>query len=139
MLHRYRSEESRDQAETVYRLRQKGCSYKEICSRLGISYSNATQIYLRECSFRSLAFFFPFIEYAPPRIVSAIRKSLGMEIFADPDKLKRPDILRSIYLFPGVGDKNMETLSEALEEAGYGSFDLNSLKKQLFSKEKSGE
>lgn len=136
MLHRYKSEQNRDLAEAIYKLRQQGVSFIDIASEMEMKYTNVLNIYKRECQFRKQAFHTPFIEYISPRIENALKKKLDLELLSDPQKLAQADIIRTLYLFPGVGEKALNDLADALSEAGYESFDLDALKESMFKKKK---
>ncbi|HMA67011.1 MAG TPA: hypothetical protein VKO20_04260 [Desulfosalsimonadaceae bacterium] len=134
MLQRYKSEKNRELAESIYILRQQGTSYHEIARRMNMKYSNVVNIYRRECQFRELAFAMPFAEYIPPRIKNALRKQFGLNLLADPRNFCKPELLRRLFLFPGVGEKALQSLADALSEAGYEAFSLEEIKKQIYQK-----
>lgn len=100
MMKRYKTEEARKQAETIYRLRQQGKSYQEIAAQAGLSYQNTVQKYRKECLFRKQAFYYPFIEYISARAEKAIRKSMGEEMLACPESLNNREALRSLLFWP---------------------------------------
>ncbi len=137
MLHRYKSEENRDLAEAIYKLRQQGASFIDIAGEMEMKYTNVLNIYKRECRFREQAFRTPFIEYISPRIENALKKKLDLEILSDPQKLAQPEIIRTLFLFPGVGEKALNDLADSLTEAGYESFDLDALRESMFRKRRS--
>jgi len=130
MLKQYQSEETRERAETIYRLRQQGHGFESIARQMGLTYSNASQIYRLECQFRGLAFRCPFAEYIPRRMTNAVRKCLGEEMLARPEKLNDSELIRQLRLFPGIGDKSLNSLARALVEAGYESSEVEKLKQQ---------
>jgi len=132
-MKRYRTEEARKQAETIYRLRQQGKAYKEIASHEGLSYQNTIQKYRKECLFRDRAFYYPFIEYISARAEKAIRKSMGEEMLACPESLNNPEALRNLLFWPGVNNGTLENLANGLTSAGYKSFNPEKIIKNLFN------
>jgi len=135
MLHRYKSEQNKELAEAIYKSRQQGCTFNAIASQMKMKYTNVLNIYKRECRFRKQAFYTPFIEYISPRIENALKKKLNLGLLAEPQKLAEPEILRTLFLFPGVGEKALNDLADALTEAGYESFDLDAFRERMFKKE----
>ncbi|MFW6100663.1 MAG: hypothetical protein ACOC90_04700 [Bacteroidota bacterium] len=133
---RYRTEKTRKQAETIYKLRQQGRPYKDIASRTGLTYQNTAQLYRRECLFRKQAFYYPFIEYITTRTEKAIRRSLGDDFLDAPEGLNDPEALRTLFYWPGVSDGVLKDLSEGLVEAGYESFDPEQIKERVFNGKK---
>ncbi|MFP4453906.1 MAG: hypothetical protein ACLFPI_11160 [Desulfobacterales bacterium] len=121
MIHRYRTEAIRKQAETIYKLRQQGRPYKHIVSRTGLTYQNTVQLYRRECLYRQQAFYYPFIEYIAARTEKAIRRSLGETMLANPESLKNPEAINTLLCWPGVGEGVLNDLATGLIEAGYES------------------
>jgi trehalose/maltose hydrolase-like predicted phosphorylase len=136
MLQRYKSEKTRELAETIYKLRRQGESYNSIARQLNMTYSNVLNIYRRECGFREMAFEMPFVEYVSPRIKNALKKKLSLELLADPSRLSQPDVLRVLYLFPGVGEKALRDLADGLADAGYDTFDIEEVQASVYRKKK---
>jgi DNA-binding transcriptional ArsR family regulator len=131
MLKRYKSDENRQLAETIYKLRRQGLSYNDIARRMNMTYSNVLNTFRRECGFREMAFTMPFVEYVSSRIRNAIKKKLSLSILADPSRLSSLEVLRDLYLFPGVGEKALQGLAEGLDEAGYDSFDPEAIREAV--------
>lgn len=95
----------------------------EIAHQSGMIYQNARHIYQRECIYREKAFYYPFIEYLSARTEKAIRKSLGEDLLADPEGLSQLENLKKLLCWPGVGRGVLQDLADALNQAGYDSFD----------------
>ncbi len=132
MRNRYKSETHMHQAESIFKLKPEGKKFQEIAQIMGMTSSNVQQTYYRECRLRELFFYSPFAEYLPTRLKNAIRRCLGEAAFADPEKFNKPEIISTLRIFPGVGDKSLHLLAEALTEAGYESFDLEKVKEGMF-------
>jgi transcriptional regulator len=132
MLHSYNSEETRQRAETIYKLRLHGYSFVQIAKHVGTSYTNASVIFKKECKLRKLAFDGPFVEWLSSRAANAIRRALGEEIFAAPEELRETANVKKLLLFPGVSDGVMIELANALTEAGYEPFDLEEIKATMY-------
>ena len=122
-MDRYRTEKKKKQAENLYLLRQQGLPWREIALQTGMTYQNALQTYQRVCLFREQAFYCPFVEYIAPRTEKAIRKSLGEEMLNKPESLCQLENLKRLVCWPGVGPGVLQDLADALNQAGYDSFD----------------
>lgn len=136
MIARYRTEESRELANTIYMLRQEGLSLTEVARYMGIAYPNVVYRYRRECIFREQAFYYPFIEYITPRTEKVIRKSIGEEILAEPEHLNTLESIRILLFWPGVSTGILADLAEGLTEAGYESFDPDQIMDDFFNPKK---
>ncbi|MGM0451951.1 MAG: hypothetical protein ACQERN_02145 [Thermodesulfobacteriota bacterium] len=119
-------------------LRSQGYGMAEIAETLGTSLPNVHQLYKRECNFRETALAYPFVEYISTRTLSAIRKCLGIEILATPEKLAETDNIRALICWPGVGAKTIHDLAGALEEAGYEAFDPELIYANMFHGHRTG-
>ncbi len=114
---------NRNRIEEIMDLRSQGYSMAEIAETIGTSLPNVHQLYKRECNFRETVLSYPFVEFISTRTMSAIRKCLGIEVLATPEKLAEDDNIRALICWPGVGSKTVRDLAGALEEAGYETFD----------------
>jgi hypothetical protein len=133
MLRRYRTEENRNLAETVYRLRHRGWTHQEIADETGNTLAIIIQIANRELDFRCMAFEYPFLEYIATRTAKAIKKCLGKSILGEPEKLNGMEQVKALICWPGVSDGVMKDLANGLEDAGYESFDRGKMKDAIFT------
>lgn len=132
MLRRYATEDSKQRIEEIFELRMKGLPLHEIASRFDMSLPNVQQAFYRECRFRTKAFQYPFVEYIGPRTLSVIRKCLGEAILATPDNLRDIKNIRALICWPGVGTKTINDLISGLLEAGYESFNYETVYQTIF-------
>lgn len=121
-----------NRVKEIMDLRQQGYGMSEIAETLGTSLPNVHQLYKRECNFRETVLAYPFVEYISTRTLSAIRKCLGIEILATPEKLAEADNIRALICWPGVGSKTIHDLADALEEAGYEGFEPDNIYAGMF-------
>jgi transcriptional regulator len=126
------SEANRKLAKTIFKLRQYGWTYQKIADELGLTLPLIMQFAKRETTYRCKAFKHPFIEYISPRTGKAIKRRLGEDILAEPEKLNGMGQVKAVRIWPGASDGVMKDLAEALEEAGYESFDVEKMKGFIF-------
>ncbi|MFO7839074.1 MAG: hypothetical protein R6X08_06225 [Desulfosalsimonadaceae bacterium] len=60
-------------------------------------------------------------------------KQSCLDLLADPRNFSKPKVLRGLFLFPGVGEKALKSLAEALIETGCATFHPGDIKQQVFS------
>ena len=131
LFERFTKKENRERAERIFELRGQGHSFGYIADELGINVSHAWLLYRRECEYRNSIYDYPFVEFIGSRTVSSIKKSLGEEILATPEKLQEVQNLKDLRHWPNVGPKIMRDLVEGLKEAGYEDIDMEYLTRIL--------
>jgi hypothetical protein len=68
------------------------------------------------------------------RIINAVRRRFGLDILADPKNFRDPETIKKLHVFPYVGDKVLNDMARGLIEAGYGTFDLEEIKAEMYGK-----
>lgn len=58
------------------------------------------------------------------------------DMFLEPEKLADLEAIRTLFCWPGVGEKVLNNLAEGLEEAGYESFDPEEMMERIFTRDK---
>jgi hypothetical protein len=130
----HQSEQTRRQAETIYKLRSQGKSFAAIAREMGMDYQTVRIIYVQECRLRELSFHYPIVEYISKKILKAASVNFGEEILEDPEKLRAPEVVKKVMLFPGIGNKRLKDFVQGLIEAGYEAIDVEQIKAEMYGK-----